>query len=113
MAKEIIAENPNLVRRLLKAIDDDFCDIDFLHILRRHQKETIAPPTKAKSNAAEDDDLIAWAEEDELIKALVDSTSAVRSAAAEALVKGRHQTKFDAVTAALADLYSKLAKAGK
>jgi hypothetical protein len=115
VADGLIAENPGLVRRLLNAIDDDFPeDLDFLIVLRDRQKKTIAPPTKAENNNyAEDDDLIARAEEDDLIKTLARSTPAVRSAAAEALIKGRHQIKFDAVTAGVLDLYTQLAKAGR
>jgi hypothetical protein len=118
VADEMIAENPGLVTRLLNAIDGDFPeDLDFLFVLRRRQKETIAPPTKAENARADvrhltDDD---WTQINahQLIDDLTASSSNEREAAANLLVSGSRRYQFDAATAAVADLYQQLAKAGK
>src|SRR5262249_5189338 len=57
--------------------------------------------------------LKAGAKEDDLIEALARSTHETRAFATEALIKGRHQTKFDAVRSAVSDLYQRLMGAGK
>jgi hypothetical protein len=118
VADEMIAENPGLVRWLLNAIDDDFPeDLDFLFVLRRRQKETIAPPTKAENPRADvrhltDGD---WTQINahQLIDDLTASSSNEREAAANLLINGSRRYQFDAATAAIADLYQQLAQTGK
>jgi hypothetical protein len=53
------------------------------------------------------------ADASQLIDALAESTPAVRSAAAEALINGSHQTRFQSVTTAVIDLYQQLSRAGR
>jgi hypothetical protein len=118
IADGLIAENSDLVKRLLNAIDDDFPeDLDFLFVLRRRQKETIAPPTKAENPRADvrhltDGDGI-QINAHQLVDVLTASSSNEREAAANLLINGSRRFQFDAVTAAVADLYQQLAKAGR
>jgi hypothetical protein len=95
----MIAENVHFIRRLLKAIDNDFSDIDFLHLLRRRQEET--NNDEPRSNAHQ------------LVDVLTASSSNEREAAANLLISGSRQFQFEAVTAAVVDLYTQLAKAGR
>jgi hypothetical protein len=50
---------------------------------------------------------------DSIIFALARSTPAERGAAVESLVRGSRQSQFEQVSAAVADLYTQLAKAGR
>jgi hypothetical protein len=118
VADGLIAENPGLVTRLLSAIDDDFPeDLDFLFVLRRRQKETIAPPTKAENPRADvrhltDGDWI-QINAHQLIDDLTASSSNEREAAAHLLINGSRQFQFEVVHDAVADLYRQLSKVGR
>jgi hypothetical protein len=81
--------------------------------VQQAEGERDLPTASQKATKAAPAPPLAWAEEHDLIEVLARSTPAIRSAAVEALISGSHQTQFDAVSNALADLYQRLSGAGR
>src|SRR5262245_6179739 len=76
------------------------------------QEEIATTPVEARS-APDPQASDSKAKAERMIDALAQSNTNSRAAAAEALINGSHQTRFKSVTTAVADLYARLARAGR